>query len=243
MNQHKTNKIFVSHGSMYMVATVSADELKQHHIKYWNDLLSHKFILEMAADSLPTERFSFYLRQDQIFLKEFCSFLLIAKQKSSDQELKIWFENLYHSTINSEMQMQRELLLSLGISNIDNNATTMAMAPATLNYISFLRQASSSTKNLEVIVSAMAPCPWSYLEIAQKLSKSDIKTDLYCKWMQFYSSKESQQQIKELKNILSRLYDQADESTKRLMEEYFGAACKYEYDFWEMAYNSTESND
>jgi thiaminase (transcriptional activator TenA) len=224
-----------------MVATISADELKQHHIKYWDDLLNHKFILEMAADSLPIEKFVFYLRQDHIFLKEFCTFLLIAKQKSSDQELKIWFEDLYHSTIDSEMQMQRELLLSLGISNIDNNATTntLAMAPATLNYVSFLRQVSSSSaKNLEVIVSAMAPCPWSYLEIAQKLSKSDTKTDVYCKWMQFYSSKESQRQIEELKNILGRLYDQADESTKRLMKELFGAACKYEHDFWEMAYNS-----
>lgn len=220
-----------------MIATVSADELKQHHIKYWNDLLSHKFILEMAADSLPIEKFTFYLRQDHIFLKEFCVFLLIAKQKSSDQKLKIWFESLYHSTIDSEMQMQRELLLSLGISNIDNNAT-IAMASATLNYISFLRQVSSSAKNLEVIVSAMAPCPWSYLEIAQKLSKSDTKMDVYCKWIQFYSSKESQQQIKELKNILSRLYDQADEGTKMLMKQHFGAACKYEYNFWEAAYNN-----
>ena len=220
-----------------MIATVSADELKQHHIKYWNDLLSHKFILEMAADSLPIEKFAFYLRQDHMFLKEFCIFLLIAKQKSSDQKLKIWFESLYHSTIDSEMQMQRELLLSLGISNIDNNAT-IAMASATLNYISFLRQVSSSAKNLEVIVSAMAPCPWSYLEIAQKLSKSDTKMDVYCKWIQFYSSKESQQQIKELKNILSRLYDQADESTKMLMKQHFGAACKYEYNFWETAYNN-----
>jgi thiaminase/transcriptional activator TenA len=240
MNQHKTNKIFVNHGSMYMVTTVSADELKQHHIKYWNDLLSHKFILEMAADSLPIEKFVFYLGQDHIFLKEFCTFLLIAKQKSSDQKLRIWFENLYHSTIDSEMQMQRGLLLSLGISNIDNNTTTtMAMAPATLNYTSFLRQVSLSTMNLEVIVSAMAPCPWSYLEIAQKLSKSDIKTDVYCKWIRFYSSKESQQQIEKLKNILGRLYDRADESTKRLMKEHFGAACKYEYDFWEAAYGTT----
>ncbi len=226
---------------LYMVATVSADELKQHNIKYWDDLLNHKFILEMAADSLPIEKFVFYLRQDRIFLKEFCTFLLIAKQKSSDQKLRIWFESLYHSTIDSEMQMQRELLLSLGISNIDNNDTIIVVAPATLSYVSFLRQVSSSTKNLEVIVSAMAPCPWSYLEIAQKLSKSNIKTDVYCKWIQFYSSQESQQQIQEFKNILSRLYDQANESTKMLMKQHFGAACKYEYDFWEMAYNNIET--
>jgi thiaminase len=44
---------------LYMVTTISADELKQHHIKYWNDLLSHKFILEMTADSLPIEKFGF----------------------------------------------------------------------------------------------------------------------------------------------------------------------------------------
>jgi thiaminase (transcriptional activator TenA) len=83
----------------------------------------------------------------------------------------------------------------------------------------------------------MAPCSWSYLEIAQKLSKSDIKMDVYCKWIRFYSSNEYQQQIEELKNILSRLYDQAGESKKLLMKEHFGAACKYEYNFWEVAYN------
>lgn len=223
-----------------MVATVSADEIKQHNIKYWNDLLNHKFILEMAGDSLPAEKFAFYLRQDHIFLNEFCTFLLIARQKSTDQKLKIWFDSLYHSTIDSEMQMQRELLLSLGISNIiDKNATTtIAMAPATSNYVSFLRKVSSSAKKLEIIVSAMAPCPWSYLEIAQKLSINDTKTDVYSKWIRFYSSKESQQQIEELKYILSRLYDRADKSTKRLMKQHFGAACKYEYDFWEMAYSN-----
>ena len=221
-----------------MVNTISADEIKQYNIKYWNELVNHKFILEMAADSLPTEKFASYLRQDHIFLKEFCAFLLTAKQKSSDQKLKMCFESLYHSTIDSEMQMQKELLLTLGISNIDNISST-AMAPATLNYISFLRQVSWSANNLGVIVSTIVPCPWSYLEIAQKLSKSDIKRDVYCKWIQFYSSKESQQQIEELKSILSGLYNQADESTKRLMKEHFGAACKYEYDFWGIASNNT----
>ena len=232
----KTNKKFVSYGSIYMIAADSADELKQYHVKYWNDLLNHKFILEMAVDSLPIEKFAFYLRQDHVFLKEFCASLLIARQKSTDEKLKIWFDSMYHCTIDSEMQMQKELLLSLGeLSNIANDST-MAIASATLNYISFLRQVSLSAKNLEVIISSMAPCPWSYLEIAQKLSKSHIKKDVYSKWVQFYSSNESQQQIKELKNILSNLYDQADERTKIIMKQHFGAACEYEYNFWEAAY-------
>ena len=46
-----------------MVATDSADELKQYHGKNWNGLINHRYILETAADSLPTEKFDFYLRQ------------------------------------------------------------------------------------------------------------------------------------------------------------------------------------
>ncbi len=233
----KTNKKFVSYESVCMVATDSADEIKQYHSKYWDDLLSHKFILEMATDSLPIEKFVFYLRQDHVFLKEFCAFLLIARQKSIDEKLKIWFDSLYHSTIDSEMQMQRELLLSLGeLSNIDNDYA-ITRTSDTLNYVSFLRLVSLSAKNLEVIVSAMAPCPWSYLEIAQKLSKSPIKKDVYAKWIQFYSSNESQQQVEELKIILSNLYDRADDSMKIIMKQHFGAACKHEFNFWEAAYN------
>jgi thiaminase (transcriptional activator TenA) len=221
-----------------MVATAFADELRQRHIRYWNDLLNHKFILEIAGDSLPIEKFIFYLQQDHIFLKEFCVFLLNAMQKSIDQKLVTWFESLYRSTIDSEMHMQKELLLSLGISNIDNSD---AAAPATLNYSKFLRKVSSAN-NPEVMISSMAPCPWSYFEIAQKLSKcnnnNNIKTNVYHKWIQFYASNESQKQVDELKNILGSMYGQAGKGKRSLMEKYFGAACKHEYEFWEMAYKS-----
>lgn len=223
-----------------MVAADSADDLKQYHIKYWNDLLNHRFILEMGNSSLPIEKFTFYLIQDHVFLKEFCSFLLIARQKSNDQQLKNWFDSLYQTTIDSEMQMQRELLSSLGgVSFIDNNSA-ISVSSATLNYISFLKQVSSSSSsaavNVEVMVSAMAPCPWSYLEISQKLSKSAIKNEVYSKWIQFYSSNESRQQIDELKSVLSSLYDQTNDNIKMVMRQHFGAACKHEYNFWESAY-------
>jgi thiaminase/transcriptional activator TenA len=204
-----------------------ADELRRRHAKHWDRLLNHNFILEMAADSLPADKFAFYLRQDHMFLKEFCAFLLNAKQNSTDQKLREWFDGLYRSTID-EMLMQKDLLPSLDISNMP--------APAMSNYSAFLREASAY-KDLEVMVSSMAPCPWSYLEIAQKLSKNDIKTVVYRRWIQFYTSSESQRQVDELKNILGSLYGQADSGKKLLMEKYFRTACVREHEFWEMAYN------
>jgi thiaminase/transcriptional activator TenA len=66
----------------YMVSTFS-DVLKQHSIKTWNKILNHSFIKEISMDILPLDKFTFYLKQDNIFLKEFCNFLQVAKLKSN----------------------------------------------------------------------------------------------------------------------------------------------------------------
>lgn len=219
-----------------MTTIAVADTLKQQYIKRWDSLLNHKFIAEMGNNSLPLEKFIFYLKQDLIFLRGFCVFLLNAKQNAyHEPELKQWLDRLYHSTVNYEMQMQKELLSSLGISMIDDYC--VCAATATTNYICFLRNLSR-VGSLEEILSAMAPCPWSYLEIAQKLSRNDnIKIESYRKWAQFYSSKESEQQVEEIRHILGKTYLCAGKQVRKLMEKNFEAACKYEYEFWGMAYN------
>ena len=89
----------------------------------------------------------------------------------------------------------------------------------------------------------MAPCPWTYLEIAQKLSKITIRNEAYRKWVQFYSSTESNRQVAEIKEILDRLRERVDERSKAIMKNHFANACKYEYFFWEMAYNLVISVD
>ena len=64
----------------------------------------------------------------------------------------------------------------------------------TSNYISYLKSARE-TNDLGILVSAMAPCPWTYFEIANKLTKVSVIIPVYKKWIEFYSSKESQKQV------------------------------------------------
>jgi thiaminase/transcriptional activator TenA len=219
-----------------------AEILRQRCSAKWNLLLnyeSNKFIAEMKDGSLPIDKFIFYLKQDHIFLKEFCSFLANATAAAEEPSLKRWFEELHYSTVNYEMQMQKKVLDSLELSGA---AKISSPAKATLNYVSFLRKVSAS-RSVEEIVSAMAPCPWSYFEIAQKIliscngGENKIRTEAYQKWIEFYSSKQSQQQVKFLKNLLGSLYDNGSMSKKLVMEYHFSIACQYEHDFWKMAYN------
>ena len=98
-----------------MVIIIFPDALKQHSIETWNKILNHSFITEISMDVLPLDKFTFYLKQDSIFLKEFCNFLQIAKQKSNSPKMSKWFDGLIYSPINFEIQMQIQILNILGI--------------------------------------------------------------------------------------------------------------------------------
>jgi thiaminase/transcriptional activator TenA len=216
-----------------------ADDLKQSCIDAWNKILNHTFLIEISTNALPIDKFVFYLKQDRIFLIEFCSFLQAVKQKSNDDvHLAEWFDSLLYSTINFEMQMQNQILNSFGIS--PDSSLNSIPSTTTLNYTSYLRNVSlSSSDNMGIIVSAMVPCPWTYFEIAEKLSRYNIENDTYRKWVQFYSSRESYVQVEDLKKILCALAKESTNKDKVLMKRYFATACNYELLFWDMAYNTT----
>jgi thiaminase (transcriptional activator TenA) len=218
-----------------------ADDLKQSCIDTWNKILNHQFLIEISANALPISKFIFYLKQDRIFLIEFCSFLQAVKQKFHDDvHLAELFDKLLCSTINFEMQMQNQILNSLGIS--PDSSLNSIPSTTTLSYTSYLRNvslSSSAADNMGKIVSAMAPCPWTYFEIAEKLSRYNIENDTYRKWVQFYSSSESFMQVEDLKKILCALAKEASNKDKLVMKKYFATACNYELLFWDMAYNTT----
>jgi thiaminase (transcriptional activator TenA) len=225
-----------------MTTITFADALKHRSIDRWQKILTHRFIMELSSDILPPNKFVFYLRQDHYFLEEFSRFLNSAKQKTSDNKLKEWLDSLYLSTVNFEMKMQKQLLdllasLSSSSNLITNAANHDIIIPSktTFDYTCYLKHISS-TGTFSEIVSVMAPCPWTYLEIADKLSKIGIRNEIFRNWVQFYSSNESRRQVEGIKQILNMLAEKENEKSKNAMENHFITACKYEYLFWEMAY-------
>src|ERR671939_1202273 len=94
-----------------------ADMLKQYSIETWQKILNHIFITELSKDNLPVNKFSFYLKQDHYFLEEFSKFLQSAKQKAIDKQMNQWLDGLYISTVDFEMEMQRQMLRSIDPSS------------------------------------------------------------------------------------------------------------------------------
>ncbi len=223
-----------------MTITTFANEMKQYSIEKWQKILNHKFVMELSKDVLPMNKFLFYLKQDHYFLQEFAKLILsAAKQKTTDIQMKKWLESLYSSTIDFEMKMQMQILDKLSCTSIDNDIKQNDYpCKTTSDYISYLVDISSKGTFGEII-SSLSPCPWTYLEIAQLLSKFPIENKIYRNWIQFYSSTESSRRVEEIKQILNLLGKSKNKNkkSKDIMKENFASACKYEYLFWEMAYN------
>lgn len=159
-----------------MTATF-ADDLKQHSNKTWDKILNHRFILELSKDTLPKNKFLFYMKQDHYFLEQFSKSLQSAKLKTKENKMKSWIDVLSFSTVHLEMKMQEQLLDSLGnltpstFSSQSECENTILPSKTTLDYTSYLTNLSSNG-NFGEIVSGKTPCPWTYLEIAQKCHTS-----------------------------------------------------------------------
>jgi thiaminase (transcriptional activator TenA) len=210
-----------------------SEDLKQQNIEKWAKILNHNFIFEIAKDILPYGKFIFFLKQDQIFLKSYCNLLTTALRIACDKGMGVWLENLLDSTTGQEMPMQIEIISKIEDKN--QNSKRVLVEKTTQDYISYL-ESVANTKDLATILSAMAPCPWTYYEISSSLVRKSIKSEVSKQWSRFYSSKESLKQVTELKRLLDKLAENSNEERKICMKYHFSVSCNYELEFWNMAY-------
>src|SRR5262249_16516682 len=155
------------------------------NIKKWDNILNHNFVFEIAKDILPSSKFVFYLKQDQIFLESYRNLLATTSRIADDDQTKAWLEGLLDSTSSYEMSMQIETINLLESNNF--GSVQIPAEKTTQNYISYLERVAN-TKNLAIILSAMAPCPWTYYEISSTLVRKSINSEASKQWIRFYSS-------------------------------------------------------
>ena len=67
----------------------------------------------MGDGSLSLDRFSYFMRQDYLFLIDYCRVVSLACAKCPDLESMGWWARLLDETLNSEMALHQELLRRL----------------------------------------------------------------------------------------------------------------------------------
>jgi thiaminase (transcriptional activator TenA) len=203
----------------------------------WAGLHAHAFIRELAAGTLPPEKFRYYVEQNLQYLPEYARAIAYGAAKAEDVETMRRFSTELVNILENEIPENRELLDRVLELGAEDRGGAVCMAPATVAYTGFLVSVAATSGPLE-IMAAIVPCTWSYGEIASSLIAEGLVHDhpVYAEWIRFFGQPEYGDIVDAMKSHFEELAAAVDEATIRRLSALFAMSTRLERGFWDMAY-------
>ena len=210
-----------------------AERLREESGAVWRSIIEHPFVTELYTGDLPLEKFKFYILQDYYYLvTAIRNFGVIASRADSVEALRDVVDIL-HLEATSEFDGYSDLLGRLGYTLKDAAGTEPV--PVSVSYGSFLL-ATSCTRSFPEAMASVLPCFWSYAEIAahHKGALEANPSMLYKDWAGVYLSDSYIRLVEKMKKMV----EEAGEGFPyEKLRDVFATASRYEYMFWDAAYN------
>jgi len=179
-------------------------------------------------------RFTYFILQDYVYLLDFAQVLCHGGAKSPDLETLELFCRHALGAVEVERSFHASFGKSLGLSRKQLDA--VPKGPITQAYIGHLQSVARSG-TLGEMVAAVLPCYWIYGEVGRRLYRSrPSKPKIYRQWIETYASEAFWKPVREQIRLMDRLGAVASSSEKKLMTAHFILSSRYEFMFWEQAY-------
>lgn len=212
-----------------------SERLYQKVKPIWDLNHAHPFVQGIGNGTLEKDKFRFYMIQDYLYLIDFAKLFALGAVKATDVETMGKFATLLDSTLNEEMSLHRQYAAQFDISI--EELKKAEPAPATLSYSHYMLHVAHNG-TLAELVAALLPCMWSYWEIGKELNAipNASEHEFYGEWIKMYSSSEFGELAEWLISLLNDLAEGKAETELTKLEDIFITASKFEYIFWDMAY-------
>jgi thiaminase/transcriptional activator TenA len=211
-----------------------SDHLRTVVEPIWRAQHEHPFVRGIGDGTLEVERFKHWVRQDYLFLVEYCRLFGLAAARAPDLETIGRFADLLQATARTEMDLHRAYAREFGISEAELEREPMG--PTTRAYTDFLLRVAAIGDFAE-LVAALLPCMWGFSEIGRELKSRGLPAEpRYAQWVEMYADPEFAALTEWCRELIDRLADGAPEAQRRRMEEAFVTSSRYEWQFWEAAY-------
>lgn len=209
-----------------------SEQLKEDCAGIWQAQLEHPVVRGIADGTLPVEMFRRWIRQDYLFLIEYCRLLALAAARAPDLETIARFADLLHSTAGTEMDLHRAYAAEFDVSSADLDRE--AMAPTTRAYTDFLLR-TAAIGDFAELAAALLPCMWAFSDIGQSLAgERSAISNPYSAWVDMYASAEFGELAVWCRDLVDRLAEKAGNSMRNQMRAAFETSSRYELAFWEM---------
>lgn len=211
---------------------VLKEALRNEAGSVWQASMSHPFVREVAAGTLPIEKFIHYIRNDSLYLRAFAQVQALAAAKAPNLQTMGRLAFHAESTSRAEHALHETFFSMLQVASSGSDDLP---APTAYRYITHLHSVAAHGTFAEIIA-AILPCYWLYWEIGLHYKNAHPDHPVYNKWIETYGNEWFGEQVKEQIDRVDALADAAGIEERLRMKRHFLISCKYELDFWGMAY-------
>jgi len=202
----------------------------------WKSCLEHPFVKGIGEGTLPKEKFIHYMKQDYVYLIEYCRVFAIGSAKANDLKTMMMFADLLHGTLHFEMDLHRQYARKFGITDEELEATKPS---ATMTSYTSYMLSQAQLGGVENAIAAVLACAWSYNWIGKQLAAwpGALEHELYGDWVKTYSSDEFTKLANDCIELINEIAKDKPEHELKRLEDIVVKTSQYEYMFWDMAYN------
>ncbi len=206
-----------------------SEQLRNEAEPIWRAIFSHPFLREIRDGTLPEAKFRYYLAQDYQYLEGFGRAVAMALAKAPDSDRLQELSRRVMTPV--ERPLHSRLLEAAGVSIAEINAA--GRSPTNQAYVNHML-ATASLYGLGPIAAALLPCPWTYHLLKDEVGPSEHP--LYSQWTEFYVAGFLEDSVHAWRGFVDAAAEQAGRDELAAMRQAFLVSSRYEYMFWEMAY-------
>lgn len=205
----------------------------------WHAQLTHPFVVELGNGRLPEHKFKYYILQDARFLGDLSRVFAAGALKAPDSESALRFAALAEETLSVERSLHENYGKRWGMTA--KHMTAVPMAPTNYAYTRHMLAVAHNGSVGEIAVVAL-PCAWIYCVVGRHLLRKGppAETHPYRDWLMLYASPEFAQVQQWMRKKVDLWAKTAGIEERRRMEEAFVISSRYEWMFWEMAWNEEQ---
>jgi thiaminase/transcriptional activator TenA len=210
------------------------NELRSRNQAVWEQVVTHSFVEELGADTLPMEKFQRYFLQDYLFVRDFTRLLALGVAKAPDFSAARRLAGFLAGVLDGEESLFRRSFQEWGLTEAQYTSTSPAVTTRAMgNLMARVAYEGSFTEILTVLVVTEG----TYLEWASRLVEAgrEPRTGVYREWVEIHSNADFRRFVEWL---FERL-DATTEAERGRVEELFEVTLGYELAFFDLSYQDS----
>ncbi|MBU1821063.1 MAG: thiaminase II [Bacteroidetes bacterium] len=204
-------------------------QLWEENLPVFEKTLQLPFNQELQRGTLSTDKFTFYIYQDSLYLADFARALAFTGTRAPGSALLLDFLEFAQNAILVERALHESYFQEYQIGY------TTGKAPGCFAYTNYLL-ATSAYEPFEVAVAALLPCFWIYKKVGDHIYAHQTKPNPYQNWIDAYAGEEFATAVAKALSICDRLADATTDAIRQRMQQAYATSARLEYIFWDSAY-------